>query len=115
MTALEPMPNDPAFRELAAIGSVEQQQLDSEEKAWVRRQPFLESSGYMLRPRYRPGWVPSWTLPGNEEFDPEDFEDYESLPVSQYKSMSLRYHSHYTASIRSDRCNANVRRTPRVH
>jgi len=27
---------------------------------WVERQEALERAGYMLRPRYRPGWKPSW-------------------------------------------------------
>jgi len=27
---------------------------------WRDRQKWLEERGYMLRPRYRPGWKPSW-------------------------------------------------------
>ena len=27
---------------------------------WAERQEALEVAGYMLRPRYRPGWIPSW-------------------------------------------------------
>ncbi|KDQ64115.1 hypothetical protein JAAARDRAFT_27739 [Jaapia argillacea MUCL 33604] len=34
--------------------------LDPIEEEWRDRQPFLASRGYMLRPRYRPGWIPSW-------------------------------------------------------
>ncbi|KAK0452113.1 kinase-like domain-containing protein [Desarmillaria tabescens] len=30
------------------------------EMFWVNNQPFLASQGYMLRPRYHPGWIPSW-------------------------------------------------------
>ncbi|KAJ7151665.1 hypothetical protein C8R46DRAFT_490288 [Mycena filopes] len=50
-----------------------------QEQFWVDHQPFLLSRGYLLRPRFRKGWVPSWTLPG-AKFDPElnnvrDFED----------------------------------------
>ncbi|VDB85842.1 unnamed protein product [Peniophora sp. CBMAI 1063] len=30
------------------------------EVAWRDRQVFLQTRGYMLRPRLRPGWVPSW-------------------------------------------------------
>lgn len=30
------------------------------ELAWRDRQPYLESRGYLLRPRYRPGWILSW-------------------------------------------------------
>lgn len=38
-------------------------ELRKSEIYWVARQPFLESRGYQLRPRYRPGWVKSWTSP----------------------------------------------------
>ncbi|KAJ7440003.1 hypothetical protein B0H11DRAFT_2100523 [Mycena galericulata] len=31
------------------------------EQFWIDHQPFLLSRGYQLRPRYRPGWVPSWS------------------------------------------------------
>ncbi|KAJ7652060.1 hypothetical protein DFH06DRAFT_995816 [Mycena polygramma] len=49
------------------------------EQFWIDHQQFLFSRGYLLRPRFRPGWVPSWTLPGSN-FDPKgwnirDFED----------------------------------------
>ncbi|KAA1476401.1 kinase-like protein [Dentipellis sp. KUC8613] len=30
------------------------------ERQWVKIQPWLQSQGYMLRPRFRPGWNPSW-------------------------------------------------------
>lgn len=55
--------------------------LNGLEIPWRDRQVFLESRGYMLRPRYRPGWVPSWQ--GNPEVHYEDCEDFEFLPVSQ--------------------------------
>ncbi|KAH9973838.1 kinase-like domain-containing protein [Lactifluus volemus] len=32
------------------------ERLSSHEVKWRDRQPFLESKGYMLRPRFRPGW-----------------------------------------------------------
>ncbi len=51
--------------------------LDSEEQAWLGYQPFLYGRGYQLRPRYRPGWVPSWR-PGCHY----DAEDALPLPVS---------------------------------
>ncbi|KAH9987573.1 hypothetical protein BJV77DRAFT_1152165 [Russula vinacea] len=35
--------------------------LDKTEKWWIERQEALEQAGYMLRPRYRLGWQPSWT------------------------------------------------------
>ena len=34
--------------------------LSAKEAVWRDRQLFLEQRGYMLRPRFRPGWVPSW-------------------------------------------------------
>lgn len=47
-------------------------QLAPYELSWTRRQPFLQSRGYMLRPRYRPGWVPSWRITGARPIDCED-------------------------------------------
>jgi hypothetical protein len=49
------------------------------EVKWRDRQPFLESKGYMLRPRLRPGWTPSWLSTG-EDYD--SCEDSALLPVS---------------------------------
>ncbi|KAJ8077998.1 hypothetical protein AAF712_005610 [Marasmius tenuissimus] len=34
--------------------------LSESEVFWRDRQKWLEKQGYMLRPRFRPGWVPSW-------------------------------------------------------
>jgi hypothetical protein len=45
---------------------------------WVERQEALEQAGYMLRPRYRPGWKPSWT--GTDKYHSE-FEDGQLLLV----------------------------------
>ncbi len=30
------------------------------EEIWIARYELLERHGYRLRPRLRPGWVPSW-------------------------------------------------------
>ncbi|KAK0202030.1 kinase-like domain-containing protein [Desarmillaria ectypa] len=38
------------------------EQLDSSEIFWRDIQPWLQSRGYQLRRRYRPGWVPAWKL-----------------------------------------------------
>lgn len=35
-------------------------ELNSSEIFWRDHQKWLESCGYMLRPRYKPDWVPSW-------------------------------------------------------
>lgn len=36
----------------------EHQEYTRPEKWWASIQPFLERQGYLLRPRYRPGWTP---------------------------------------------------------
>ncbi|KAL4249024.1 hypothetical protein ABKN59_007332 [Abortiporus biennis] len=42
------------------------------EELWVQQQPWLEEQGYMLRPRYRPGWIPSWKSKNDLPFRYED-------------------------------------------
>ena len=46
---------------------------------WVERQEALEKAGYMLRPRFRPGWRPSWTGTKKQYLD---FEDGHRIRVS---------------------------------
>ncbi|KAJ6507304.1 hypothetical protein C8R47DRAFT_1239109 [Mycena vitilis] len=41
---------------------------------WRDMQPWLEQHGYMLRARYRPGWVPSWHK--DPKSYPPDYEDF---------------------------------------
>jgi hypothetical protein len=53
--------------------------LFDDEEFWRDIQPWLEQQGYMLRPRYRPGWVASWK--GNKK-SPFSCEDREPLFVS---------------------------------
>ncbi|KAI0334926.1 hypothetical protein GY45DRAFT_1294684 [Cubamyces sp. BRFM 1775] len=50
-TSGRPRPNKSVF---ARLGSAE--------ISWRERQVFLAEHGYMLRPRYRPGWTPSWEI-----------------------------------------------------
>ncbi|VDB85820.1 unnamed protein product [Peniophora sp. CBMAI 1063] len=42
------------------------------EIAWRDRQVFLQSRGYMLRPRLRPDWTPSWRTSGKAVIGSED-------------------------------------------
>ena len=42
------------------------------ERQWANRQASLESAGYMLRQRYRPGWQPSWIGTSKSFMDVED-------------------------------------------
>ena len=46
--------------------------LGRHEITWRDRQPFLQSRGYMLRPRLRPGWTPSWVSTGTVYLRAED-------------------------------------------
>lgn len=47
-------------------------ELSDREIAWRDRQLFLQSRGYMLRPRLRPGWRPSWISPRKSILESED-------------------------------------------
>ena len=74
--------------ELEAVYSKMLATLQDDEKSWVARQEFLQERGYMLRPRFRPGWVPSWTI--DKSVDMECAEDGIALPVSTYPSQRSR-------------------------
>ncbi|KAJ7028519.1 hypothetical protein C8F04DRAFT_1118960 [Mycena alexandri] len=41
---------------------------------WRDRQVWLQGCGYMLRPRYRPGWIPSWRGTNKFSWQCEDGE-----------------------------------------
>ncbi|KAJ7140478.1 hypothetical protein C8R43DRAFT_1238429 [Mycena crocata] len=43
------------------------QHLDETERYWVDHHDWLKESGYLLRPRFRPGWVPSWVTDPRKE------------------------------------------------
>jgi hypothetical protein len=53
-------------------------EITSLETWWVERQEALEQAGYMLRPRYRPGWKPSWAGTSKSH---NKFEDGRTLRV----------------------------------
>ena len=55
--------------------------LNVAERWWRAYQPWLERRGYLLRPRYRQDWIPSWEQKGffSELHAPEDAIE---LPVS---------------------------------
>jgi hypothetical protein len=46
--------------------------LKPSETWWMEQYDFLESRGYRLRPRYRPGWTPSWRTNGKPKYLCED-------------------------------------------
>ncbi|KAJ7037422.1 kinase-like domain-containing protein [Mycena alexandri] len=64
--------SDDDFPEITTAHSALESHLNSE-LFWIELQPFLLSRGYLLRPRFRPGWVPPWTLPGAGR--PLEYED----------------------------------------
>lgn len=66
------------------------QSLSSYEITWRDRQQFLESKGYMLRPRLRPGWIPSWLQSGTYWRRAEDSAE---LPVSIIVHLAERPYS----------------------
>ena len=58
-------------------------QLNEDEVWWRDHQPWLQERGYMLRPRYRPDWVPSWHKDGgNDYYMREDGQDIVASFVS---------------------------------
>ena len=55
--------------------------LGDEEVPWRDLQPWLEQRGYILRPRYRVGWVPKWK---GTKISRLDHEDAIELAVSNF-------------------------------
>ncbi|KAJ7449256.1 kinase-like domain-containing protein [Mycena latifolia] len=69
--------------------------LVEEEYMWAHYQPFLEEQGYMLRPRYRPGWVPSLLTPGTfpwecEDSHPSRFDVLDATRISDKVQVVLK-------------------------
>lgn len=57
------------------------EELDPREIWWHERYQRLKTCGYLLRPRYSPGWVPSWTV---SDRDWAECEDGKRLRVCMY-------------------------------
>ncbi|KAL6300717.1 hypothetical protein BKA93DRAFT_740008 [Sparassis latifolia] len=53
--------------------------LNKAEVFWRNRQPYLDDHGYALRPRYHPGWAPSWQ---GTNMDPMFCEDAITLIIT---------------------------------
>ncbi|VDB85818.1 unnamed protein product [Peniophora sp. CBMAI 1063] len=64
----------PSRQELEAILQIPNDlaELYPSEIRWRDRQIFLQSKGYLLRPRLRPGWTPSWLSNGKHPMKCED-------------------------------------------
>ena len=65
-----------AQRELEAFGApsvpIGDGQLTASERWWSQHFEWLKGSGYLLRPRYAPNWVPSWRGTKKSMFSCED-------------------------------------------
>jgi hypothetical protein len=72
-------------------------EISGPETWWVARQEALEHTGYMLRPRYRPGWKPSWVGTDKDAFDSEDGQSHS---VSAYSfALGIRAHNFQVARV----------------
>ena len=80
---------DRPLREPGSIGA--------HETWWVERQEALECAGYMLRPRYRPHWQPSWAGTNKFHFRCED-------GLSQTVSVGIILSTAGTYAFFSDDC-----------
>lgn len=71
---------------------------------WVERQQALERAGYMLRPRYRPGWKPSWVTTGKYY---ASVEDGQTLSVRAY-TFTSGIRAHELSAARLYGCHADI-------
>lgn len=61
------------------------------ELPWLARYEFLKERGYLLRPRYRPGWVASWKT--DPSLRPIFCEDWTTIDVcNSVISLNLVWH-----------------------
>lgn len=73
--------------------SVDISVLKQAELFWAEHQQYLQSQGYMLRKRYRPGWVASWKSDGMPDIECEDSVTPYVRFISLAVPMSLNYMS----------------------
>jgi len=59
--------------------------LSHTEEFWGDHQKWLQDCGYLLRPRYLPGWVPSWI--GKSGKLVYEYEDAQTLNVCSRQSF----------------------------
>lgn len=57
----------PLSADITAEERAEWGELIEYERYWRDRQPWLQEHGYMLRPRYRPGWEPPGVIAFRED------------------------------------------------
>ncbi|KAJ6618793.1 hypothetical protein B0H10DRAFT_2217291 [Mycena sp. CBHHK59/15] len=63
---------------------------------WRDMQPWLQECGYMLRPRFRPGWVPSWKATGlfytlaEDSYSPTRLELMDAVRIADNSLVMLK-------------------------
>lgn len=67
---------------LVRLPSAELDKLSEAECWWRDHQVWLAEQGYMLRPRYRPDWKPSWNI--QPKLLRSMHEDYHALEVCKF-------------------------------
>ena len=76
---MSPPDSVPPAQDVTENELVDPYELDSREIFWRDRFEIFESHGYKFRPRFKPGWVSSWTV---KNVDPIVREDCVCLGVS---------------------------------
>jgi hypothetical protein len=69
-----------AQREFEAFGAERERRpgaLSPSEVWWCQQYQWLNAQGYLLRPRYAPGWIPSWDGSRRDPFTCEDGQGLE--------------------------------------
>ncbi|KAF9073653.1 kinase-like domain-containing protein [Rhodocollybia butyracea] len=66
----------------------ESRTLDRSETWWAQHFEWLKEHGYLLRPRYRPGWQPSWRAGKDSYWKYEDGHDTNSAYIMDAIRMS---------------------------
>lgn len=74
---------------------------------WRDHSTFLESRGYRLRPRFRPGWSPSWMA---SNFNPLLCEDGQNLDVFPFPICSQTFNLSHRVGYQRYRRFADERR-----
>ncbi|KAG8896484.1 hypothetical protein FRB99_008868 [Tulasnella sp. 403] len=74
------------------------------ELAWAERFEFLKSRGYLLRPRYSPGWQPTWeeddVFQENADYHPPHHPHVlDAVRESDRRTVTLKYASKDTPEI----------------
>lgn len=104
------MDADRARKELEVWGTtvhLRPEELDPREVWWRERYQRLKACGYLLRPRYSPNWVPSWTVSSR---DSGECEDEKRLRVCMFFLHLSRFQLVHGVVLASHRRDTNLRR-----